>query len=130
MTETLPSAASAEHLTDALRRSGALGSGRVCNVVVENSRNTILSRIIRLRLTYYSAADEAPRSVVLKTGLPDRRGSGWNAGRQEVVFYAQVAAVKAMDLVPRCFDAHWDGHQNGWHLLLEDLTDSHIIATA
>lgn len=129
MTESLPSAASAEHLTDLFRRSGALGSGRICSVVVADSRHTILSRIIRLTLSYEGAADEAPRSLVLKTGLPDRGGSGWNAGRQEVAFYTQVAAVKATDLVPRCFEAHWDAHQNGWHLLLEDLTDSHTIAT-
>src|SRR5262249_9969546 len=129
MTESLPSAASAEHLTDLFRRSGALGSGRICSVVVADSRHTILSRIIRLTLSYEGAADEAPRSLVLKTGLPDRGGSGWNAGRQEVAFYTQVAAVKATDLVPRCFEAHWDAHQHGWHLLLEDLTDSHTIAT-
>jgi hypothetical protein len=29
-------------------------------------------------------------------------------------------------LVPRCFDAAWDADTNAWHLLLEDLTDSHF----
>jgi hypothetical protein len=42
--EPLPRAAEAEHLTNALRRTGALGDGCVCNVVVESSRATILSR--------------------------------------------------------------------------------------
>lgn len=124
MTESLPAAASPKHLTDALRRAGALGSGRVGAVAVESSRPTILSRIIRLRLTYDSAAEGAPRSLILKTGLPDRGTAG---GRQEVAFYAQAAAVKATNLLPRCFEAHAD--QNAWHLLLEDLTDSHVIAT-
>jgi ecdysteroid kinase len=124
MTEPLPAAASPEHLTDALRRAGALGSGRVSAVAVESSRPTILSRIIRLRLTYDGAADAAPRSLILKTGLPDRGTAG---GRQEVAFYAQAAAVKATDLVPRCFETHAD--EDTWHLLLEDLTDSHVIAT-
>jgi hypothetical protein len=129
MTESLPRAAHAEHLTDSLRRSGALGCGRVCNVVVENSRTTILSRIVRLRLTYDGAADHAPSSVILKTGLPDRAAKGWNPGRQEVAFYTQVASVMTARLVPRCFEAHWDAEQNAWHLLLEDLTDTHVIAT-
>ena len=50
-TESLPGAASAEHLTAALRRSGTLGDGRVCDVVVESARATVLSRILRLSLT-------------------------------------------------------------------------------
>src|ERR1700738_273298 len=64
----------ATHLTDALRRCGVLGDGRVCDVVVESPRNTILSRIIRLRLAYDGPAAGAPSSVMLKTGLPGRAG--------------------------------------------------------
>ena len=129
-TETLPKAADAEHLSDVLRRSGALGDGRVCNVVVESSRATVLSRIIRLRLSYEGAAADAPRSLILKTGLPERADAKWNAGRHEVAFYTQVAAVMTACLAPRCFEGVWDADTNDWHLLLEDLTDSHFIATA
>ena len=128
-TGPLQIAIKAEHLTDALRRSGALGDGRVCNVVVESSRSTLLSNIIRLRLTYDGEASHAPNSVILKTALPERIGGLWNAGRQEVAFYTQVAAVMSARLVPRCFEAVWDADTKAWHLLLEDLTDSHVIAT-
>ena len=128
-TEPLQIAIKAEHLTDALRRSGALGDGRVCNVVVESSRATLLSNIIRLRLTYDGAASHAPNSLILKTALPNRIGDLWNAGRQEVAFYTQVGAVMSSRLVPRCFEAVWDKDTKAWHLLLEDLTDSHVIAT-
>ena len=93
MSDALPAAANPESLTDALRRSGVLNRGRVCNVVVESSRNTILLRIIRLRLTYDDAGDDAPSSLIFKTGIPDRAGSGWNPGRQEVAFYAQAGSV-------------------------------------
>ena len=128
-TGPLQIAIKAEQLTDALRRSGALGDGRVCNVVVESSRATLLSNIIRLRLKYDGAAPHAPNSVILKTALPERIGGLWNAGRQEVAFYTQVAAVMSAHLVPRCFEAVWDTDTKAWHLLLEDLTDSHVIAT-
>jgi hypothetical protein len=50
MTDSLPGAAHADRLTDALRRSGALARGRVRHVAVASSRDTILSRIIRLDL--------------------------------------------------------------------------------
>jgi hypothetical protein len=126
--EALPTAASAEHLTDALRRAGLLGDGRVCDVVVESSRDTILSRIIRLRLSYQGASD-APKSVILKTVLPERASGTWNAGRQEVEFYNRVASAMPTRLLPRCFEANCDPDTKAWHILLEDLTESHVIAT-
>jgi hypothetical protein len=128
MTENLPSATEPEHLSKVLRDCGALGGGRVRDVVVESSRQTLLSRIIRLRLTYDGALD-APSSLILKTGLPDRASGLSHSGHREVEFYTQVAAVTVGRLVPRCFEAVWAPEANAWHLLLEDLTDSHVIAT-
>jgi len=131
MTEPLPQAVLPEHLTDALRRSGVLGVNTcVSEATVESSRATILSRIIRLRLRYDGLSENAPPTVILKTGLPERAGGGWNAGRQEVAFYQQVAGAVAPPATPRCFEAHWNPKSEAWHLLLEDLTDTHLIATA
>ena len=129
MTENLPSAAAPERLSKTLRQCGALRDGHVREVVVESSRATLLSRIIRLRLLYEGDARDAPLSVIFKTGLPERLGDSWTGGRQEVAFYTQVAAVMSKCLVPRCFEAHWDSDTNAWHLLLEDLTDTHVVAT-
>lgn len=125
--EALPVQAGAEHLTDVLRRAGVLGDGHVCEVVVESSRATILSQITRLRLAYEGAGD-APGSIILKTGLAGRAGGTWNAGRHEVEFYARIAPGMA-GLVPRCFEAHSDPETKSWHLLLENLNASHVIAT-
>jgi hypothetical protein len=123
--EELPEAAQAEYLTEALRRCGLLADGRVSGVAVESSRATLLSRIIRLRLSYDGAAAEAPRSMILKTGLPERANARWNGGPSEVAFYTQIAPLSGR-VVPRCIDARWDAEANAWHLLLEDLTDSHF----
>jgi hypothetical protein len=101
----------------------------VRGVAVESDRTTILSRIIRLRLGFEGVVTGAPKSVILKTGLPDRIGGGWNAGRQEVAFYSTVAAATEPCLVPRCFEAVWNPTTDDWHLLLEDLTDTHVMAT-
>jgi hypothetical protein len=123
-TEPLPEAASAEHLTTALRRAGALGDdGRVVTVAVDKAWPTTLSYITRLRLGYEGMAAGAPASLILKTARPERAGNDW--GRREVAFYGQVAAATVALLVPRCFESHWDAKT--WHLLLEDLTDSHFI---
>src|SRR5262247_2442789 len=69
MGDSLPSAADARHLSAALRRAGLLGGGRVRDVVIDHARTTVLSRIVRLRLSYDGAAVDAPRTVIFKTGL-------------------------------------------------------------
>jgi hypothetical protein len=129
MEHSLPEAAQAKNLTDALRRSEVLREGRVTNVAVESSRTTILSKITRLRLTYEGAAGDAPASLILKTGLFKKPDGEWSAGRQEVAFYGQVAPAMPSLLVPRRFDAAWNEDTREWHLILEDLTDSHAVAT-
>ena len=128
MGDSLPSAAEPAHLSEALRRCGALRDGVVSGIAVESSRATLLSRIIRLRLLYDGDAGGAPGSVIVKTGLPERSGGGWNAGRQEVAFYRDIAAAMPSRLVLRCFEASFDADTTAWHLLLEDLTDSHAPA--
>ena len=127
--QSLPKAGGAEQITEALRRAGVLGDGRVTEVTVEKSFATVVSYIFRLRLTYEGAPAGAPPSLMLKTGLVGGPGGEWEGGRNEVAFYADVASATPEGLVPRCFDAHWDAGTKAWHLLLEDLTDSHFIAT-
>jgi hypothetical protein len=70
-----------------------------------------------------------PETRGRKTGLPERLTGGWNGGRQEVAFYAKIAAATPPGILPRCFEAEWDEKTNDWRLLLEDLGDSHKIVT-
>jgi len=122
-TRELPQAADPAHLTDVLRRAGMMDDGRVVDVAVEKSTPTVLSHIHRLRLTLDGATADAPASLILKMALPTGPAAGaW--GQHEVAFYRDIAPHSPAGLVPRCFEAHW---QEGapWHLLLEDLTDTH-----
>lgn len=130
ISNALPPAADADHLTTALRNAGVLDHGRVRDVAVQSSRDTIVSHIIRLGLSYDGAADDAPRSLILKIAHRDHARTLWMAGRQEVAFYTEVAPLMPVGLTPRCFEGNWNGETQTWHLLLEDLTDSHGIATA
>jgi hypothetical protein len=119
----------AAYLTEAFRRSAVLNDGRVLDVVVQSDRPTLLSRILRLRLTCDRAEPDAPETIILKTGLANAAKGTWNGGRQEVEFYTKVAPMLTGRTVPRCFDAQWNAENQAWHLLLEDLTDTHVIAT-
>ena len=124
----LPNGINAEYLTEALRRSGALGAGRVREVRVQASRNTRRSEIARLRIDYDGDCDHAPRLLIFKTSLPGRPRPTWNASH-EVEFYAKVAAALPTDLLPRCFDAVSHSGGTSWHLLLENLAGTHHTAT-
>jgi Ecdysteroid kinase-like family len=128
-TNALPAAADADHLTTALRKAGVLGDGEVRGVDPENPHDTILSHIVRLKLTYDGVASGAPPSLFLKTARSDRLDPSWVAGRQEVAFYTEVAPLMPAGLLPHCFDADWNAETNEWHLLLEDLTATHMTAT-
>jgi len=128
-----PAAGAAEpaHLTAVLRGAGVLGAGdSVREVAVESDRLTTLSRILRLRLAYDAPAVGAPATMILKTAHPDRIGGGWNAGPHEVAFYERVAGAVTPPTTPRCFEAQSDEASGAWHLLLEDLSGTHVIATA
>ena len=128
-TDSLPPAASAERLTAALRNSGALGHGRVCNVVATGSFPKLRSYTRRLRLEYEGPAGDAPDSIILKMGHLDSEGRSSYANAHEIAFYRDIASTLPARVVPRCFEAVEATDTSAWHLLLEDLTDSHFIAS-
>jgi Ecdysteroid kinase-like family len=130
VTAALPPAADATHLTAVLRNSGVLDGTAVREVIEQSSRNTLVSRIIRLALSYDDPAPAAPRSMIMKVAHADYASTLWNAGRQEVAFYRDVAPQMPTGLLPFCYDSSWNEETHAWHLLLEDLTDTHQLATA
>ena len=62
-------------------------------------------------------------------GHLDGAGRWPYANRHEIEFYRNVAPALPGRLVPRCFEAVEATDTSPWHLLLEDLTGSHFIAT-
>src|SRR5262249_21615016 len=68
----------------------------------------------------------APATLILKIRKP---GSPDPLEVREVQFYNTVAPATPTGLLLRCFDATHSTQTNTWHLLLEDVTDSHRIAT-
>lgn len=130
MTTPLPRAADAERLTEALRQSGAIGPVRVGTVAVMSSIRKQRSHTLRLRLDYDGPAGDAPSSVILKMGTLDRADHPSNTNDREIAFYRDIARTLPEQVVPRCFEALDATDTTAWHLLLEDLTDSHFIATA
>ena len=126
---TAPDALGPAPLTDALRASGALDAGHVTAVTIETADTTILSRILRVRLTYAGPVASAPPTIICKSGHPDRIEIGRKAARHEIAFYTKVAPATPSGLLPRCFGSHGEKAPETWHLLLEDLGPTHTTAT-
>jgi hypothetical protein len=124
-----PDPANADHIASVLRRAGVLGEACIGSVTVTNSFPKLRSLTRRLRLDYEGPAGDAPVSLILKMGHLDATGRPSHANRNEIAFYRDVAPALPVGLVPRCFEAVDATDTSTWHLLLEDLTDSHFIAT-
>jgi hypothetical protein len=74
----------------------------------ETTRETLISRIARLRVTYDATTEGGPSHVFFKTQRDGADPALREFGREEVVFYDVVAEPARQ-----------------WHLLLEDLTAYH-----
>jgi hypothetical protein len=101
----------------------------VTRVDVEGPQDNLLSHTFRLVLAYAGEAEGAPASLFVKTAAPDRAAGVRTEGPREIAFYRQIASARAMDVLPRCHEANWNPEEQSWHLVLEDLTESHRIAT-
>jgi hypothetical protein len=119
-----PLPATPERLTAILRRAAVLKGDEVVDVAVETARDTLISRIARLRITYSPSAEAGPSHLFFKTEREDVDRTIAEFGRKEVAFYNLVAASTPRDLRPRCYDAVAEP-AGRWYLILEDLTASH-----
>lgn len=115
-----------EKLTERLR--GVLPVGRVTAVHVGDLRTTVVSTIVPLRVEYSpDAPSEAPTRLILKATRAGLDASLRFIGELEVAFYNQAAPLMPDGPLARCYDA--DYASGRFHLLLEDLSETHMIVT-
>src|SRR5262245_18503998 len=115
-----------EWLTDILKRTDVLGGGQVTDIQPDTSRpfNSVVSR---LSITYSGdVSAKAPDRLFLKLANPELQQKWPGRGKREVQFYRAIPDHDYGRLpLPRCYDAQ--SSQEGFHLLLDDLTDSHTV---
>lgn len=108
----------AEELTEILKNSGVLKTGKVVQVLNRNEESNT-ARLSRLIVTYSKKAKgDLPEALILKTY------SGNDHGTLELEFYTRIAPAIAEAPVPRCFLAE-ETIGGGYRLLLEDLSETH-----
>jgi thiamine kinase-like enzyme len=119
-----------DRLTASLRRNGHVTGGRIEQLAVESSRTTLISAIARLRLQWSDdAAGRRPARLFLKMSRPDQHPDVAASALKEVAFYDTVAPLTPPGIVPHCYDALRDPASSAFHLVLEDLGETHDIVS-
>jgi hypothetical protein len=109
-------------LSRVLTDSGDLQSGMVSAIEIAADTSTHAASA-RLALRYSEdATGHRPRSVFLKLV---KEASAVYFGRTEVDYYLKLTAPIDESPAPRCYHAGYDQQSGRYHLLLEDLSQTH-----
>lgn len=124
---TSPTQITPAWLTEVLQRGGHLTQGQVESIGTANPSASVEGpgfQSSQRLVVYYSAnaAPTAPRRLYLKA---QAGGSHPEAGGRELQFYQAVATHMPYSPAPRCFDAAHDSTRGAYHLLLEDVSETH-----
>lgn len=124
---TDPAQVTPEWLTDVLAAGGALDAGMVVAFETDAGRGNWSSNV-RLRVRYSpEARGEQPERLFLKMVNTDL-GDEESFGPSEVTYYTRdYVGVSDAPLV-RCYHAAYSEARHRYHLLLDDLSDSHVSA--
>ena len=115
-----------EWLTQIFRQSGHLNQGHVISVAAQSSQSNSaegpgFQSSNRLEIKYsLDATPSAPPRLYLKV-----EDGALHKGGREVAFYDSVAAQMSYSPAPICFDAAYDSESGAYHLLLEDVSETH-----
>ena len=118
-----------EWLTEVLTRNGALAQGAVAAFDVDTGGGN-WSTNASLRVRYVEGAQGArPHRLFLKLVNADL-GDGESFDDSEVNYYTRDYAGVAGAPLVRCYAAAFSGALKRYHLLLDDLSETHVEAAA
>lgn len=116
----------AEWLTAVMRRCKALIVGDVTGVTITDNQRE-LSTSVRLHLHYTSDAQgNCPRRLFLKLVNTDMEDEFF--GPSEVNYYTRDYLGVADVPILRCYDAAYSAEQQRYHVLMDDLSQTHVEA--
>lgn len=125
---TTPEQVTPEWLTSVLRKNGFLNRGKVINIENKLTKRLVLSVVSRLEVSYSGDSSAfAPSKLFLKMPRPDLPPafSSEHNGK-EVEFYRTIAREMNDPPFIRCYDASYSSESGKFHLLLDDLSETHF----
>lgn len=118
-----------EWLTAVLRGRGSLPRGQVTSLTAGPVHATFGSSAWQLQVSYSpDTVAGAPARLFLKASHPALAPGRFDAQKlkQEVLFYSTIApAMHAPWTIP-CYDAAWEPVTGASHVLLEDVSETHV----
>jgi len=113
-----------EWLTNIFKNKGYLSQGKVPKIIKKNSQETVTSNVHFLELKFSNDAQTEPVSpeIVVKIPKPLTKF----VGKHEVKFYSIVAETMNEMPIPTCYDAVFSEETNLSHIILENLSKTHI----
>jgi hypothetical protein len=115
-------------LTSVLFRGGRLLTGEVCSLSVTREFTEQLGSISYFLAVTYSrnATPGAPSRLFLKLPRSNLKpeSTAW-AGEKEVRMYRALAEHQRELPIIQCYDAVYDAERGTYHVLLDDLSDTH-----
>lgn len=125
---TAPEQVTPEWLTSVFRKSGFLKRGKVINVQNKLTKTLILSVVSRLEIGYSAEVPASlPSKLFLKISRPDLSKTGFSEpNSKEVEFYRTIARKMNDPPLIHCYDAVYSSELDKFHLLLDDLSETHF----
>jgi hypothetical protein len=125
---TSPDQVTAGWLTAVLTSSGALSAGAVAAVEFDNGHGN-WSTNARLNVHYAAGSQgDMPRRLFLKMVDTGASSSVESFGPSEVTYYTRDYAGLANAPLLRCYHGAYSAEQQRYHLLLDDVSDTHVVA--
>lgn len=108
-------------LTHVLHQNGLLERGQV--VSVKSDRSTHQASLNYFLDIEYSpdATSTAPKTLFLKLSRPERLP----LTASEVEYYTKICAQTPLKITPKCYSAEFDPEKGAYHILLEDVSETH-----
>lgn len=108
-------------LTAVLFEKGVLEQGYVTSVrTLNTSHQASLNYFIGLEYST-DAPETAPRTLFLKLSRPERLP----LTASEVEYYTKIVAQTPFKVTPVCYSAEFDSEKSAYHILLEDVSQTH-----
>jgi hypothetical protein len=121
-----------EWLTAVLQKQGSLPHGRVTAVTAGQAQRTFASSVWRLKVSYSAdATSSAPPALFLKLSNPALAPGQFDRQQvqQEIIFYSVIAPLMDAAFTIPCYDAAYQPDTGASHLLLKDVSDTHIAGS-
>ena len=113
-----------ERLTRIFKNKGYLSQGEVTKIIRRNSQESLSSNLHFLDINFSNNAQTKPVSPEIVIKIPKRLAKFF--GKHEAKFYSIIAETMDEMPIPTCYDAVYSNITILSHLILENLSDTHI----